>query len=100
MWLSYATASSDRHNGYQREARSARADAVPILFAVEPTDEGLARLGETLARVSDPTHADYGQYLSREETISLTANPASEDVLEAWLNEATWGSATHHIRKP
>ena len=47
------------HNGHQREARSSRAGAVPILFAVEPTDvdEGLARLGETLARVSDPTHA-------------------------------------------
>ena len=70
--------------GWQSQGRAKGSAELELIFAVKQTN--LDKLHDTLSRVSDPRHADYGRHLSNDEVHALVAPaPASLGAVRAFL---------------
>lgn len=74
-------------NGWKKDSGKAPAADYPIRFTIAVKEQGLDSIKRVARQISDPSHANYGHYISQAQLNKLTA-PKESDMASvlSWLS--------------
>lgn len=73
----------DHRSDLHKIDRAPQEQTHEVMFAVQL--QNMAELTQILHDVSDPKSANYGKYLTKQEVVDLTSNPAAHQVIREYL---------------
>ena len=73
----------DHRSDLHKIDRAPQEQTHEVMFAVQL--QNMAELTQILHDVSDPKSANYGKYLTKQEVVALTSNPAANQIIKEYL---------------